>query len=77
MKIRSFLIEHLADSASFAICPQVNETSLNNASHDEAIAALKNADKVLELTVLRDSSQYSDDGRLYSMLSINLAFYGH
>ncbi len=36
--------------------------SLEDAFHSEAIAALKNTDEILELLVLRDNSQYSDDG---------------
>ena len=48
---------------------KVNNIELRNATHDDAIAALKNTEQILELTVLRDLSQFANDGRLLFHLS--------
>jgi len=40
---------------------KVNNIELRNATHDDAIAALKNTEQILELTVLRDLSQFAND----------------
>ena len=43
----------------------MNTVELRNATHDEAIAALKNTEQILELAVLRDMSQFANDGRFF------------
>ena len=50
----------------------MNNIVLRNATHDDAIAALKNTEQVLELTVLRDLSQFANDGWLLLYLIKNL-----
>lgn len=42
---------------------QVNDIELSNATHEEAINALKNTGQNLQLTILRDLTQYPDDGK--------------
>ena len=49
------------DNNSFGL--QVNDIELSNATHEEAINALKNTGQILQLTILRDVTQYPDDGK--------------
>eukprot|EP00794_Sanderia_malayensis_P008083 gene8083-8948_t len=50
---------------------KVNDVALVNASHSEAISALKSTGEVLELIVLRDSSHYDDDDS-YEYVTVEL-----
>lgn len=48
--------------------PKVNSVDLREATHDMAITALRQTPAVVRLVVLRDESQFKDEGVVQSLI---------
>lgn len=66
MKCRQFpnTDDTLTCAVCVCVCVQVNGVDLRGASHEEAIAALRQTPPKVRLTVLRDEAQYRDEENL-------------